>query len=359
MKKSFNFGAGPGMLPASVKSRIKSEIDNWHQGMSVMEISHRSKKFIELASNTTKKIRDLLKIPDKYEVLFLSGGARTQFSMLPLNLLNKSDTADYLISGFWSQWAYEDAAKLRQVNIIGNSFEEGYLSISIPNRITSGAKYIHYTDNETIHGVEYKNIPIKTSVPLVADMTSSILSKPIDVSKHAAIYASCQKNMGIAGLTVVIIDPSCLREPDKIMPDIMRYSPFIASKSMTNTPPVFPWYVLDLMLDWLLEQGGIDSIHTRNKSRAKKLYNYIDSSHLYGNAINEENRSDMNITFHLVESNFDDIFKTRAEKNGLYQLGGHRMIGGFRASLYNAMPDEGVDRLIDFMREFENDPYAK
>lgn len=357
MLDTINFGAGPGMLPASVKERIKSEIDNWHNGMSVMEVSHRGKDFIALAKATKEKLQKLLSIPEHYEILFLSGGARQQFSMVPLNFLNESDTADYIISGFWSQWAYEDAVKLRTVNIIGNSFEDGYLSTPEISSLTTNAKYVHYTDNETIHGVEYKNIPISCNVPLVADMTSSLMSKPIDVAKHSLIYASCQKNLGISGLTIVILDPKFLKEPEGVIPKVMRYEPFIKSDSMLNTPPVFAWYVLDLMLDWVIDEGGLEVVYERNKKQAKRLYNFIDNSHLYGNAIPAENRSNMNITFHLVESKLEDLFNEKSRACGLCQLNGHRMIGGFRASLYNAMTDKGLDRLIEFMQDFEDNPY--
>lgn len=357
MLDTINFGAGPAMLPAPVKDRIKDELHDWANGMSVMEASHRSRDFIELADRTTDKLRNLLNIPNDYEILFLPGGARQQFSMLPLNFLNESDTADYIISGFWSQWAYEDAVKLRRVNIIGNSFDDGYLSTPDVTSVTPNASYIHYTDNETIHGVEYKGLPISCKTPLVADMTSSLMSKPIDVAKHSLIYASCQKNLGISGITIVILDPKFLKEPDGILPNIMRYEPYIRSKSMLNTPPTFPWYVLDLMLDWVVAEGGVEKVYERNIAQSKRLYDFIDSSHLYGNAISLENRSRMNITFHLLETKLESTFAEKAKERGLYQLNGHRMNGGFRASLYNAMTDAGIDRLISFMKEFEKNPF--
>jgi phosphoserine aminotransferase len=355
----YNFGAGPGMLPASVIERIKADLPDWHRGMSVMEISHRSVIFEKLIQNIKSTLRLLLAIPDNYEILFFQGGARAQFTMVPMNLLGPDLIANHVITGYWSKLAYQDACKYGRMDIVATSEPNFYLDIPEQNswRLTKEAYYLHYTDNESIHGVEFPFIP-DVPLPLVADMTSNILTRPVDVSKYAVIYASAQKNLGIAGLAIVIVNPAYLRSGLISTPLLYDYNIAIKHNSMLNTPPTFALYVTGLILEWLLEQGGVSAIEEKNTRKAKKLYDYIDSSYLYENKIEKTYRSRTNIPFTLKVRSLESNFLQEAESNGLIQLKGHKLVGGIRASLYNAMPEEGVDALIEFMKEFERSNIA-
>ncbi len=350
----YNFGAGPGMLPAPVIEKIKADLPNWHKGMSVMEISHRSLAFEQLLQNIKDNLRTLLELPKHYEILFFQGGARAQFSMVPMNLLGPDCIANHVITGRWSKLAYQDACKYGRMDIAATSEPDFYLTIPPQDRwqLSEKANYLHYTDNESIHGVEFPATP-DVPLPLVADMTSNILSKPIDVSRYAVIYASAQKNLGIAGLTIVIVDPAYLKSGVIDTPLLYDYNLAMQHNSMLNTPPTFALYVTGLMLEWLLSQGGVKAIAEKNQCKAEKLYNYIDSSDLYENKVEKIYRSRMNIPFNLTNQSLEKEFLQQAELNDCMQLKGHKLVGGMRASLYNAMPAVGVDALIDFMQEFE------
>jgi phosphoserine aminotransferase len=356
MSRVYNFSAGPSAFPDPVLKQAQQEMLEWRDsGMSVMEMSHRGKHFSIIAEELESDLRTLLSVPDNYKVLFLQGGASAQFSLIPQNLLNGKNTACYLNTGAWSEKAIKDAGAYCDVVVSASS--ENTKFTTIPDAaswvIDSQAAYLHYTSNETIHGVEFQSCPDSKGLPLVSDMSSNILSRKIDVSQYGLIYAGTQKNMGPAGVTVVIVRDDLIGHAPKTVPSVFNYAEQAKNQSMLNTPATYNWYLVGLVLKWLKEQGGVEAIEQRNISKAAKLYQAIDQSALYSNPVETAFRSRMNVPFILADESLDKPFLATAEANGLFELKGHRSVGGMRASIYNAMPEAGVQVLIDFMAEFE------
>jgi phosphoserine aminotransferase len=352
----FNFAAGPATLPLEVLQQAREELTDWQgSGMSVMEVSHRGKAFIAVAEEAEALLRELLAVPANYKVLFLQGGGTGQFSAVPMNLSTPESTVDYLNTGAWSKKALGEAKRYAKVNVAADEAASNYTTVPEQSalKLTPNAAYVHYTPNETIGGVEFPYIPQTGSVPLVADMSSSILSQPIDVSKWGVIYASAQKNIGPAGLAVVIVREDLLGKARPNTPSILDYREMAANGSMSNTPPTFAWYLAGLVFKWLKARGGLTWMAERNRAKAAKLYEAIDSSGFYRNPVAKHCRSIMNVPFTLANAELDKPFLAEANKAGLTYLDGHRSVGGMRASLYNAMPPEGVDALIGFMKEFQ------
>lgn len=354
MKRTFNFSAGPAGLPTEVLQQAQAELLNWQDmGTSVMEISHRSKQFVELAAEAEQDLRDLMAIPDNYKVLFLQGGATHQFTMIPQNLTTDSNQViDYIETGHWSEKAIEVAKKSVRVNIAASSREQGFTTVPRPDqwKLSDNAAYLHIVSNETIHGVEFDFYP-EVDVPVVADMSSNILSRPMDVNKFGVIYAGAQKNIGPSGITLVIMRDDLI-EPKRDLPPLMTFKANAAKDSMLNTPPTFAWYLSSLVFKWLKKQGGVQAMEERNEQKAQKLYDFIDNEPFYSNTVEAPFRSWMNVPFFLAKDELTMDFVKQAEAAGLYALKGHRAVGGLRASLYNAVPEEAVDALIDFMKEF-------
>ncbi len=356
MSKIYNFSAGPSMLPEAVLLKAQQELLDWQgSGLSVMEMSHRGQHFAKIAETLESDLRALLAIPANYQVLFLQGGATAQFSMIPLNLLNGKTKACYVNTGAWSEKAIADAGVYCQVLLAASAEADTFTSIpdACTWQIDPDAAYLHYTANETIHGVEFQDIPEAHGLPLVSDMSSNILSRPVDVSRFGLIYAGTQKNMGPAGVTVVIVRDDLIGHAAKTTPGIFDYAVQAKNQSMLNTPATYNWYLVGLVLDWLKAQGGVAAIEQRNSAKAAKLYQAIDQSALYRNPVQRGCRSRMNVPFILSDDSLDKAFLAEAAANGLYELKGHRSVGGMRASIYNAMPEAGVDALIAFMAEFE------
>ena len=357
MFEVFNFCAGPAMLPKPVMARAQKEFINWsNTGSSVMELSHRSEIYMEMAAKAESDLRDLMKIPANYKVLFCHGGGRGQFSAVPLNLLPAGKSADYIVDGSWSKTAAEEAQNFGDINVINISKDDdGVTSIISPEDwpINPNAAYVHYCPNETVNGIEINEIPETNGVPLVADMSSTILSHEIDVSKFGVIYAGAQKNIGPSGLTIVIVREDLLGHAQKATPCIMNYKTSANNDSMYNTPPTYAWYLAGLVFQWLKEIGGVKAIAKINQEKAELLYQAIDNSELYQNNIIEKYRSKMNIPFWLKDESLNEKFLSQAEQHGLMALQGHRIVGGMRASIYNAMPLEGVKALVEFMKKFE------
>jgi len=356
MSRMYNFSAGPSMLPEAVLQQAQQEMLDWRgSGMSVMEMSHRGKHFAKIAEQVEADLRELLAIPNNYQVLFLQGGATAQFSMIPLNLLAGKAKACYVNTGAWSEKAIADAGHYCEVVLSASSEAENFTSIPTPTtwRVDPEAAYLHYTSNETIHGVEFQDIPDAQGLPLVSDMSSNILSRPVDISRFGLIYAGTQKNMGPSGVTVVIVRDDLIGHAAKTTPGVFDYAVQAKNQSMLNTPATYNWYLVGLVLTWLKGQGGVAAIEQRNIAKAAKLYQFIDQSALYRNPVQMACRSRMNLPFILADDNLDKAFLTEAEANGLQELKGHRSVGGMRASIYNAMPEAGVDALIAFMAEFE------
>ena len=356
MTRVFKFIAGPSMLPEAVLLQAQEELLDWQgSGMSVMEMSHRGKYFSKIAEKLQADLRELLAIPDNYKVLFLQGGATAQFAMIPLNLLGERTSACYINTGAWSGKAIKMAKKYCEVIVSASSQEENFVSIPAQDswNIDQRAAYLHYTPNETIHGVEFQEVPDSCSLPLVADMSSNILSRTFDIDKFALIYAGSQKNMGPAGVTVVIVREDLLGRAADIVPDVFNYVDQAANNSMLNTPATYNWYLLGLVLDWLKKRGGIEAIEQVNIRKSARLYQAIDQSSFYNNPVRHDCRSRMNIPFLLSDEALNTVFLSEAEANGFMELKGHRSVGGMRASIYNAMPEQGVDALIQFMSEFE------
>jgi phosphoserine aminotransferase len=356
MARVYNFSAGPSMLPEAVLLRAREELPDWHStGMSIMEMSHRGKDFVAVAEKSEADLRELLTIPASYKVLFLQGGATGQFAGVPMNLLRGKTKACYLSTGFWSEKAVSEAEQYCSVAIAASSKENGFTKIP-PRadwRIDPDAAYFHYTANETIGGVEFQDIPDSAGLPLVCDMSSNILSRPLDVGRFGLIYAGAQKNIGPAGIVVVIVHEDLIGQAKAGTPSILDYKKQADSSSMLNTPPTYNWYLLGLVLEWLKEQGGLTAIEARNVRKAEKLYAAIDASSFYSNPIDPGCRSRMNVPFRLANADLEKAFLTEAKAAGLVNLEGHRSVGGFRASIYNAMPEEGVDALIEFLHDFE------
>ncbi len=358
MAKVYNFSAGPSMLPEAVLLRAREELPDWHStGMSIMEMSHRGKDFVAVAEKSEADLRELLAIPASYKVLFLQGGATGQFAAVPMNLLRGKSKACYVNTGLWSEKAIAEAERYCSVAVAASSKVSGFTTI--PNRadwhIDPDAAYLHYTANETIGGVEFRDVPDSAGLPLVCDMSSNILSRPLDVTRFGLIYAGAQKNMGPSGIVVVIVREDLIGQARTDTPSIFDYKKQADSGSMLNTPPTYNWYLLGLVLEWLKEQGGLAAVEARNVRKAEKLYAAIDGSGLYSNPVDPAYRSRMNIPFRLAKTDLEKTFLTEARAAGLVNLEGHRSVGGFRASIYNAMPEEGVDALIEFMREFERE----
>lgn len=356
MSRVFNFSAGPAAIPDPVLERIRSDIPDWHgTGMSVMEVSHRSKEFVAVAEKAEQDLRDLLQVPHSYSVMFPQGGATMQFSMVPLNLATEGDTVDYVQTGSWSKKAIAEAARYCKVNVVADSAGQNFTYVPDEGSWTRNpdAAYLHYCANETIAGVEFPFVPDSGDVPLVSDMSSTILSRPVDVSRFGVIYAGAQKNIGPAGITVVIARKDLLGKARPSTPALLNYAGYDQSGSMSNTPPCFSWYVAGLVFEYLIEAGGLAAIAEKNQRKAMKLYSAIDSSGFYSNPVRVDCRSWMNVPFILADASLDSVFLENAESAGLVNLKGHRSVGGMRASIYNAMPEAGVDALIAFMQEFE------
>jgi len=356
MARNFNFSAGPAMLPTAVIERAREEMLDWNgSGMSVMEMSHRGKEFVSIAEKAEADLREILSIPENYKVLFLQGGASSQFAMIPLNLLRGKTNADYINTGMWSKKAIAEAKRFCDVHLAGDTSDNNFTSVPDENalELNAEAAYVHYTPNETIGGVEFGYIPETGDVPLVADMSSTILSRPIDVSRFGLIYAGAQKNIGPSGLTIVILREDLIGNPADGIPTMFDYATHANADSMYNTPPTYNWYLAGLVFEWIKDQGGLSSIAEVNQRKAAKLYTVIDNSGFYANPVAENARSWMNIPFTLADPGLDAEFLSGATKRGLLTLKGHRSVGGMRASIYNAMPEEGVDTLISYMQEFE------
>ncbi|RFA27755.1 phosphoserine transaminase [Alkalilimnicola ehrlichii] len=356
MTRVYNFSAGPAILPEAVLQQAREEMLDWRgSGMSVMEMSHRGKEFVSIAAEAEADLRDLLAIPENYKVLFLQGGASAQFAAVPFNLLRGKTSADYVNTGSWSKKAISEAKKHAGVNVAASGEASNFMSIPAQSewQLDPNAAYLHYTPNETISGVEFHWVPETGDVPLVADMSSTILSRPIDVSRFGMIYAGAQKNIGPAGLTIVIVREDLLGHASPLTPSVLDYKVQADADSMSNTPPTYSWYLAGLVFKWLKEQGGLSAMAELNKRKAEKLYRAIDESSFYSNPVDPACRSWMNVPFLLADDALNKTFLAEAQEVGLTTLAGHRSVGGMRASIYNAMPEAGVDRLLAFMQEFE------
>ncbi len=354
MSRIFNFSAGPAMLPAEVLSRAGDEMLDWHgSGMSVMEMSHRGREFIAIAADAEKDLRQLLAVPDNYKVLFLAGGATLQFAQVPMNLLRGKGKADYVATGEWSKKAIKEAKGYCDVHIAASSEGRNFTYAPKEWRVRPDAAYVHYCSNETIGGVEYHTVPAHGEVPLVADASSHFLSRAMDVSKFGLIYAGAQKNVGPAGLTIAIVRDDLIGQAAKGTPSVMDYKAQAEADSMLNTPPSYSIYIAGLVFKWLKALGGLAEIERRNVAKSKLLYDYLDTTGFYRNPVAKEDRSRMNVPFTLPDAKLDELFLKGAAERGMVQLKGHRSVGGMRASIYNAMPIEGVQRLVEYLREFE------
>ena len=355
MSRVYNFSAGPAALPLKVLESIRNDLPDWlGSGMSVMEVSHRGKDFVELAARAEATLRELLQVPDDYSVLFPQGGATLQMSMAPMNLTAPGDTVDYVISGSWGKKAAGEARKFCNMNVAADASDRKftYIPDEASWQRSGNAAYLHYTPNETIAGVEFHFVP-GGDVPLVADMSSNILSRPIDVSKFGVIYAGAQKNIGPAGITLVIVRNDLLDRVRPNNPHLMTWKAYADSGSMTNTPPTFAWYVADLVFQWLKARGGVEAMAAINERKSGKLYAAIDASDFYSNPVAVDCRSRMNVPFILADDALDKQFLEESAAAGLANLKGHRSVGGMRASIYNAVGEDAVDALIAFMADFE------
>jgi phosphoserine aminotransferase len=355
MARVFNFSAGPAVLPEAVLQQAREEMLDWRgSGMSVMEMSHRDKEFMSIAAAAEKSLREVMSIPANYKVLFLQGGASSQFAAIPMNLLRGKTTADYINTGEWSKKAIGEAKRYCTVNVAGTSEASKFTTVPQQNelKLNKDAAYLHYTPNETIGGVEFNYLPEAGSVPLVVDMSSTILSRPIDVTKFGLIYAGAQKNIGPAGLTVVIVREDLIGQTTAGAPSMFDYKIHADNESMYNTPPTYAWYLAGLVFEWVKQQGGLAKMAEINKRKAMKLYNYIDESGFYKNPVDPKCRSWMNVPFTLKDAALDEPFLKEAKAAKLVTLKGHRSVGGMRASIYNAMPEAGVDALVAFMADF-------
>jgi phosphoserine aminotransferase len=352
----FNFSAGPAVLPQEVLEQAREEMLDWHgSGMSVMEMSHRGKEFMSIAETAESDLRELLAIPSNYKVLFLQGGATAQFSMVPQNLLKDRKSADYIYTGQWSKKAVAEAGKFCRVNVAASSEDRNFTYV--PKReswqLDPASAYVHITSNETIGGLEYHWVPEVGDVPLVADMSSHILSRPIDVSRYGVIYAGAQKNIGPAGLTIVIVREDLIGNAPEGTASLADYKIYADNDSMYNTPPTYAMYIAGLVFQWLKRLGGLAAMERTNIEKSQLLYDFLDSTGFYDSPVAVEDRSRMNVPFRLGDDSLDARFLEQAKRQRLMQLKGHRSVGGMRASIYNAMPIEGVHKLVEYMREFE------
>src|SRR6266550_4118920 len=352
----FNFSAGPAVLPEAVLRQAAAEMLDWHgSGMSVMEMSHRGKEFIGIAAKAEADLRTLLAIPANYKVLFLQGGAIAENAIVPMNLLAGRTVADYVNTGEWSKKSMKEAKKYCTVNVAASAEDKDFTYVPTQDRwqLTPGAAYVHVCTNETIGGVEYQWTPDTGDVPLVADMSSHILSRVFDVSKFGVIYAGAQKNVGPAGLTLVIVRDDLLDRALPITPSAFHWKEQAEADSMVNTPATYAIYIAGLVFEWLIAQGGVAAIERVNIAKAALIYDYLDQTPFYRSLVRKEDRSRMNVPFKLRDESFDEAFLKGARERGMVQLKGHRSVGGMRASIYNAMPLEGVQRLVEYMKEFE------
>ncbi|MDO6682989.1 MULTISPECIES: 3-phosphoserine/phosphohydroxythreonine transaminase [unclassified Oceanobacter] len=355
MNRVFNFCAGPAALPSAVLERAGLELADWHgKGLSIMEMSHRSADFVAVAKKAEQDLRDLMAIPDNYKVLFMQGGASSQFAMVPLNLANGSGKVDQIVTGQWSKKALAEGKRFADVRVIASTEDNKFTSAPAPSELAfnADADYVHYCPNETIGGVAFDYIPDTGDVPLVADLSSAILSDTLDVSRFGMIYAGAQKNIGPAGLCVVIIRDDLLGKARATTPTMFNYTVCADNGSMYNTPPTYSWYLAGLVFEWLKEQGGIAAIAAANHRKAAHLYQFIDTNDFYANPVALPNRSIMNVPFTLADANLDSLFLQQSEAAGLLNLAGHRSVGGMRASIYNAVSEAAVVALTDFMADF-------
>ena len=356
MKSIYNFSAGPAVLPKPVLERAQAEMLDWHgSGMSVMEMSHRGKEFTSILNKAEADLRALLSIPSNYKVLFLQGGAIAENAMIPLNLL-AGKSADYALTGGWSKRSVEDASAYGKINVVANSEGNGFKDVPAFSswKLDNNAAYLHICTNETMSGVEFNDLPDSHGVPIVADMSSHILSRQIDVSQYGVIYGGAQKNIGPAGLCIVIVRDDLLNQASPLTPAVFNWKTQAENHSMINTPPTYSIYIAGLVFEWLLSEGGVAAIEQKNIAKARLLYEYIDSTDFYTNNVSINNRSRMNIPFFLHDESLNEAFLKGADALGLLQLKGHRMVGGMRASIYNAMPIAGVQALVTYMQQFES-----
>jgi phosphoserine aminotransferase len=354
MSRILNFSAGPAMLPAEVLSRAGDEMLDWRgSGMSVMEMSHRGSEFMSIAAEAEKDLRELLAVPANYKVLFLQGGATLQFAQIPMNLLAGKGKADYVVTGEWSKKAVKEAKRYCDVGIAASSEDRKFTYAPKQWNVRPDAAYVHYCSNETIGGVEFHTLPSSGKVPVVADASSHFLSRPVDVSKFGLIYAGAQKNAGPAGLTFVIVREDLIGSAAKGTPSVMDYKAQADADSMLNTPATYAMYIAGLVFKWLQQQGGLSAMEKKNIEKARLLYDYLDGSAFFSNPVAREDRSRMNVPFTLKDAKLDEEFLKGAAKRGMVQLKGHRSVGGMRASIYNAMPLEGLRELVAYLREFE------
>ncbi len=356
MNRVINFSAGPAALPVEVLKRAAEEMLDWHgSGMSVMEMSHRGKEFISIAEKAEADLRELMGVSADYKVLFLQGGAIAQNAIVPMNLLRGRNTADYVNTGEWSKKSIKEAKKYCAVNVVASAEDRNFTYIPPQQdwKLSKDAAYVHICANETIGGVEYHWVPDTGDVPLVADMSSNILSRPVDVSKFGLIYAGAQKNIGPAGLTLVIVRSDLIGQALPITPSVFDYKQQADSDSMLNTPSTYGIYIAGLVFEWLKAQGGLAAIERHNIAKAQVLYDFLDQSAFYQSPVHRADRSRMNVPFRLPSEDMDEEFLKGAKARGMVQLKGHRSVGGMRASIYNAMPIEGVQALVDYLREFE------
>ena len=356
MPRKFNFGAGPATMPESVLLEVQEELLDWKGlGLSVMEISHRSPEFIEIAKQAESDFRDLLSISEDFAVLFTHGGATMQNAMVPLNLAKSDGVASYVNSGHWAKRSIKEAERYTNVRIAASSEDDNFTYFPEQSSwsLDEESSYVHYTPNETIGGLCLRTLD-SSPLPIVADYSSGILSEPIDIEKFSLIYGGAQKNIGPSGLGFVIVKKELLGSPQPITPNLLNYTLIHEGESMSNTPPTFAWYVAGKVFQWLKSIGGVKAIAEINYRKANKLYDFIDNSDFYSNQINPENRSIMNVPFLLLNDNLNDVFLEESNEVGLLALKGHRSVGGMRASIYNGLPEEGVDALLNFMEAFEN-----
>ncbi len=355
MTRIYNFSAGPAVLPREVLEQARDEMLDWHgSGMSVMEMSHRGKEFMEIAARAEADLRELVGIPANYKVLFLQGGASSQFAMVPINLLRWKKNADYVNTGAWSKKAIAEARKFCTVNVAASSEDAGFTYAPKQDKwkLDPDAAFVHYTPNETIGGVEFNWVPETGDVPLAADMSSNMLSRPVDISRFELIYAGAQKNVGPAGLTLVIVREDLVGQALPGTPTMFDYKAHTDNASMYNTPPTYAVYIAGLVFQWLKKNGGLAEMERRNIAKAQLLYDCLDSCEFYTSRVARDDRSRMNVVFTLKDAAFDEEFLKGAKARGLVQLKGHRSVGGMRASIYNGMPLEGVRALVEYMREF-------
>ncbi|MFA7281068.1 MAG: 3-phosphoserine/phosphohydroxythreonine transaminase [Sterolibacterium sp.] len=356
MARAINFSAGPAALPEDVLKEAASEMLDWHgSGQSVMEMSHRGKEFMSIAAAAEADLRELLAIPANYKVLFLQGGATLQFEMIPMNLLAGKTSADYVHTGEWAKKAIKEAKTFCTVNTVASAEDQKFTYAPAQSewKLNPDAAYVHYTANETIGGVEFQWIPNTGNVPLICDMSSNILSRPVDVSKYGMIYAGAQKNIGPAGLTIVVVRDDLIGKGSPTPPTMLDYKTHAENESMYNTPPTYGIYIAGLVFQWLKKQGGLAAMEKKNIEKSALLYDFLDQSKFFQNPVRKQDRSRMNIPFTLKNAELDEEFLKGAKARGMVQLKGHRSVGGMRASIYNAMSLEGVKTLVEYMKEFE------